>query len=87
MVRDRGLGELEERHQLTDADLAGVLSENVHELEADRVAEGLRDLGHPDRVLALDVGVDDRLAAGLAGRSLLLRRELQIDSHRSICID
>ena len=36
---------------------------------------------------ALDVGVGDRLAAGLPGRSLLLRRELQIDSHRSMSID
>jgi hypothetical protein len=31
--------------------------------------------------LALDVGIDDRLTAGLAGRALLLRGELQIDAH------
>ena len=51
-----------------DADLAGVLAQDVDELQPDRVAERLGDLGHPDRVLALDVGIDDRLAARLAGR-------------------
>jgi hypothetical protein len=33
--------EVKERHELADADLAGVLSQDVDELDADRVAEGL----------------------------------------------
>ena len=79
--RERGLGDVEERHQLADADLAGVLAQHVDELQPDRVAERLGDLGHALGLLALDVGVDDRLAARLAGRALGLRRELQIDGH------
>ena len=51
----------------------------VDELEAHRVAERLGDDRHANRVLALDVGVDDGLAARLAGGPLLLRRQLQID--------
>ena len=78
---------VEQRHQLADADLAGVLAQHVDELQADRVAERLGDLGHADRLLALDVGIDDRLAARLAGRALGLRRQLQIDGHRSTSID
>ena len=50
------------------------------------VAERLGDPGHPFGVAALDVRVDDRLAAGFAGRSLLLGSELQIDRHRYISI-
>jgi hypothetical protein len=86
-MRQGRLGDVEQRHQLADADLAGVLSEHVDELEANRVAECLGDLGHADGVLAFDVGIDDRLAAPLAGRALGLRRQLQIDSHRSASID
>ena len=41
----------------------------------------------PLGLLALDVGIDDRLAARLAGGALLLGRELQIDGHLSIYID
>ena len=67
--------------------LPGVLAQHVDELQADRVAKRLGDLGHPLRLLALDVRVDDRLAAGLACGALLLRGELQIDSHRSTYID
>ena len=37
----RGLGEVEQRHELADADLARVLAQHVDELEADRIAEGL----------------------------------------------
>ena len=87
MVGERGLGDVEQRHQLADADLAGVLAQHVHELQADRVAEGLGDLGHPQRVIALHVGVDDGLAAALTGGSLLLGRQLQIDRHRSTYIN
>ena len=47
----------------------------------------LATAGHAHRLLALDVGVDDRLAARLAGRALGLRRELQIDGHLSTNID
>ena len=66
---------------LADADLAGVLAQHVDELEADGVAERLGDRGHPLGLGALDVGVDDRRAARLAGRALLLRGELHIDGH------
>jgi hypothetical protein len=38
-------------------------------------------------LLALYVGVDDRVATGLPGGALLLRGELQIDSHLSTYID
>ena len=54
---------------------------------ADRVAERLGDLGHALGLGALDVGVDDRLAARLAGGALRLGGKLQIDRHRSIYID
>ena len=81
VVRDGRLGEVEQRHQLADADLPGVLAQHVDQLQPDRVGERLRDAGHALGLLALDVGVDDRLAARLAGGALLLGRELQIDSH------
>jgi hypothetical protein len=55
---------------------------SVDELQADRVAKRLGDLGHADRLLALDVGVGDGLAAALPGGSLLLGSQLQIDRHR-----
>jgi hypothetical protein len=64
-----------------------VLAEDVDQLEPDRVAEGLRDDGHPLGLLALDVGIDDRLATRAAGRALLLGVELDIDCHRSTSID
>ena len=64
------LGDVEQRHQLAHADLAGVLAQHVDELQPDRVAEGLRDGGQAVGLLALDVGIDDRLAARLAGRAL-----------------
>jgi hypothetical protein len=37
--------------------------------------------------VTLDVGIDDRLAAGHARRALLLGDELQIDRHRYTNID
>ena len=67
--------------------LPGVLAQHVDELEANRVAERLGDLGHADRLLALDVGIDDRLAARLPGGALGLGRQLQIDRHLSTNID
>ena len=82
-----GCDDVEQRHELADAHLAGVLAQHVDELQPDRVAERLGDLRHPLGLLALDVGIDDRLAARLAGGALLLRRELQIDRHRSTYID
>ena len=78
---------VEQRHELAHADLARVLAQHVYQLQADRIAERLGDLGHARRLGALDVGVHDRLAASLAGRALLLRGELQIDGHQSIYID
>ena len=56
MVRERRLADVEQRHQLADAHLAGVLPKDVDELQADRVAERLRDRGDADRVLAVDPG-------------------------------
>jgi hypothetical protein len=59
-----------------------VLAQHVDELEADRVAECLGDLREPQRLGALDVGVDDRLAAALALGTLDLGCELYFDDHR-----
>ena len=81
VVRDGGLGELEERDQLAHAHLARVPAEHVHELHPDRVAERLRHSRHPLGLRPLDIGIDDRLAAWLAHGPLLLGRELQIDGH------
>jgi hypothetical protein len=82
VVRHGRLGEVEEGDQLADADLPGVLAEHVHELQANRVGEGLRDRGHSLGLVALDVRVDDRLAAALALRALLLRLQGEvIDGH------
>jgi hypothetical protein len=64
-----------------------VLSEHVDELEAHRVAERLRYDRHAGRMLALDVGVDDRLAARLAGGALGLGSQFQIDRHQYTSID
>ena len=80
MVRDGRLGEVEQWDELADADLAGVLAEHVDELQPDRVTQRLGDRGHPLRLVALDVGVDDGLAAALPGGALLLRGQLQIDA-------
>jgi glycerol uptake facilitator-like aquaporin len=87
VVGERGLGDVEQRHKLTDTDLPGVLAQHVHELQADRVAEGLGDFGHADCLLALHVGVGDGFAAALTGRSLLLGGQLQIDEHLSTYIN
>ncbi len=81
MVGERGLGDVEQRHQLTDADPAGVPAQNVHELQADRVTKGLGDLSHAQRVLALHIWVDDGLAAALARGALVLGGQLHIDKH------
>jgi hypothetical protein len=66
--------EVKQGHELADTDLPCVLSQHVYELDAHGIAERLCDLRHSLRLLALDVGVDDRLAAWLAGRALRLRR-------------
>src|SRR4051794_19128158 len=87
VMRDGGLREIEEWDELADADLAGVLAENVDELHADRISERLRHRRHPLGLGALDVRVDNRLATGLADRTLLLRRELQIERHLYTYID
>jgi glycerol uptake facilitator-like aquaporin len=86
VVRERGLGDIEQGHQLADADLAGVLAQNVYELQTDRVTKCLRDLRHPQRVIAIDVRVDNGLTTALTIGPLLLRGELQIDWHRSTYI-
>jgi hypothetical protein len=64
-----------------------VLAQDVDELDADWVAERLRDPRHALRLSSLHVRIDDRRAAGLARGPLLLRRQLEIDSHLSTYID
>ena len=83
MVRERGLRDIEQRHQLAHADLPGVLAKHVHQLKANGIAESLRHLGHADRLRALHIGVEHRIAARVPSGSLRLRRELQIDAHLS----
>src|ERR1039458_3001459 len=87
VVGERGLGDVEQRHELAHADLAGVLAQHVHQLQPDRVTESLGDLSHPQRTLARHIRVDDGLATALAGRSLLLGGQLQIDGHLYIHIN
>jgi hypothetical protein len=62
--------------------LPACLAQHVDQLQAVWIAEGLRHLGQADGPLGLDVGIDDRLAAALPGRPLLLGLPLQIDRHR-----
>jgi hypothetical protein len=87
MVGERRLGDVEERHELTHADLPGVPAEHVDELEADRIAQRLGDLGHSDRLISLHVGIDHRLTAGFPSLAFGLRTEFQIDAHQSTDID
>jgi len=55
--------------------------------EANWIAERLGDGRHPLGLVALDVRVDDGLAARLARWALGLRGQFQIDSHRCTYID
>ena len=58
--------------------------------DAAAIEQALRAIAgalRPGGVLALDVGVDDRLAARVPGRSLGLGGQFQIDAHLSIDID
>src|ERR1700678_4349105 len=90
MMGEGRLRDVEQRHQLTDTHLAGVLTQHIHELQADRVSERLRHLGHPERLGTIDVGIDNWLAAALPGRALRLGGQLedrQIDAHRSTYIN
>jgi hypothetical protein len=64
-----------------------VPAQHVDELQADRVAERLRDPRQPNGVLAIDVGVGDRFAAALAGGALGFGSEGQIDADLCISID
>ena len=82
MMGERRLRDVEQRHQLAHADLACVFAKHVDQLQPDRITHGLCDLGHPHGVVALDVGVDDGLAAAHTGGALDLRGELHIDMHR-----
>ena len=54
--------------------LPACFRQHVHELQAHRIAERFGNRRHPLGPLALDIGVDDRLATALAGRALLLGR-------------
>jgi hypothetical protein len=53
-----------------------MLSKHIHQLQPDRITKRLRDLGHPNRVVGLNVRIHERLAAPLARRTLLLGRKL-----------
>jgi len=88
VVRERGLRDVEQRHELAHADLPGVLTQDIDELQADRIAEGLRHLGHADRLLALHVRVDDgsqqrspagRFVLGVNARSMLINPRIPIE--------
>jgi hypothetical protein len=57
-----------------------MVAEHVDQLEADRIAERLCDLGHPHRLFALEVRKHDGLATALARRALGLWSEFEIDS-------
>ncbi len=87
MMGERGLGDVEQWHELTDTDLAGVLAQHVDELQTNRVTEGLGDLGHTQCTIALDFGVCDGLTTALSSGSLLLRGKLHIDQHQSTYIN
>jgi len=67
--------------------LPACLRQHVHELQPDRVAEGLGHLGHPQRLLALNIRIDDGLTARRTIGALLLGRQLQIDRHQSTYIN
>jgi hypothetical protein len=77
----------EQRHELTDAHLASVPAQHVNELQTDRITERLGDLGHPSSVRALDIGIHHGLTTALASSALALRRQLQIDRHKSRYLD
>ena len=79
--------EIEERHELADANLACVLSQHVDELQPDRVAERLGDRRHSIGVLALHIRIDDGFATALSWRALLLRRKLEVNGHKSMYIN
>jgi hypothetical protein len=64
-----------------------VLAQHVDELEPDWVTQSLRDLRETQRVLALNVRIDDGVTAGFARRALRLRGQLDIDGHQSTYID
>ena len=72
--------------RLANANLPGVLAQDVDELQADWVAECLRNLGHAQGVVTVHVRVDDGLATALPGGALLLGRKFEIDDHQSIYI-
>ena len=65
----------------------GVLAEHVDQLQADGVAQRLRYFGHADRLVALYVWVNDRLAARLAGGALGFRCKFKFNSHAYKPID
>src|SRR5258708_13939989 len=76
MVADRGLGEVEARSQLADADLAALMSpDQGDQPEPNRVGQGLEQLrqsrgrGLADRLAAqrYDAGVDNGLEPGCGG--------------------
>ena len=81
------LGEIEQRHELAYADLASMLAQDVNQLYADGVSECFGDLGDAARLVALDVGVNQGLAAALTGWPLDLRGQFQFDNDPYIYID
>ena len=94
MVRDGRLREVEERHQLADADLAGVLAQDVDD-DPDRIAERLSPPADPLRLRSLDLRVATgrsnsptaRFCFGTSSRSTAIyTHEYQLNRHLSIVI-
>ena len=76
MMRQRRLRDVKQRHQLSHAHLAGMLAEDIDELQPDRITKRLGDLGQPGRLLAIDVRVEHRLTTRITLGSLDLRSQL-----------
>jgi hypothetical protein len=72
VMRERGLGDVEQRDELAHADPARVLAEHVDELDADRVGQRAGDGGEAIGIARSDIRVHERLTARLARRSLAL---------------
>ena len=75
MVRHRRLPDVEQRDQLADAHLAGVLAEHVDELQADRVAtlDKLKT-ARKARFARITAAIDDRVPKAQVARELNMDR-------------
>ena len=69
VVRDGRLGDVEEGDDLAYAELLAVLSQQVKDLHADRIGEGLADLREPRCPFAWQRPRGRRLTEALVARS------------------